>query len=46
MADFEEMPNGPRLKVDDLVRDGNFDNIPGNQTLFYSFVAEFEGYVL
>uniref|UniRef100_A0A182KHF1 N-acetyltransferase domain-containing protein n=1 Tax=Anopheles christyi TaxID=43041 RepID=A0A182KHF1_9DIPT len=43
LADFEKMPNGPQLTVDDLIRDGGFD---GQQSagdgapVFHSFVLE------
>jgi hypothetical protein len=36
------MPDGPKLKVEDLIRDGNFDG--QSNPLFYSFVAEIDGY--
>uniref|UniRef100_A0A1B0CI92 Putative diamine acetyltransferase n=2 Tax=Lutzomyia longipalpis TaxID=7200 RepID=A0A1B0CI92_LUTLO len=38
LADYEEMPNGPQLKLDDLIRDGGFDS-PQN-SVFHSFIAE------
>lgn len=42
LADFEEMSSGPKLKVADLIRDGNLDG-SGAPALFFSFVAELKG---
>ncbi|XP_050071167.1 thialysine N-epsilon-acetyltransferase [Anopheles maculipalpis] len=45
LADFEKMPDGPQLTVDDLIRDGGFDEqraaVGGTPTpVFHSFVLE------
>lgn len=42
LADFEKMPDGPRLTMKDLIRDGGFsDEIGGAATpVFLSFVLE------
>ncbi|XP_050084865.1 thialysine N-epsilon-acetyltransferase [Anopheles aquasalis] len=43
LADFEKMPDGPQLTVEDLVRDGGFGQ-PGERSgdgpVFHSFVLE------
>lgn len=43
LADFEKMPNGPKLSVEDLIRDGNFNGEIEKTPLFFSFVAEYDG---
>ncbi|XP_053680760.1 thialysine N-epsilon-acetyltransferase [Anopheles nili] len=42
LADFEKMPDGPRLTVDDLIRDGGFDerHSQDGAPVFHSFVLE------
>uniref|UniRef100_A0A182MPC3 N-acetyltransferase domain-containing protein n=1 Tax=Anopheles culicifacies TaxID=139723 RepID=A0A182MPC3_9DIPT len=43
LADFEKMPAGPELTVDDLIRDGGFDEHHGTANgapVFHSFVLE------
>uniref|UniRef100_A0A182X389 N-acetyltransferase domain-containing protein n=1 Tax=Anopheles quadriannulatus TaxID=34691 RepID=A0A182X389_ANOQN len=45
LADFEKMPDGPQLTVDDLIRDGGFDGRQsvdgdGGAPVFHSFVLE------
>uniref|UniRef100_A0A182SK53 N-acetyltransferase domain-containing protein n=1 Tax=Anopheles maculatus TaxID=74869 RepID=A0A182SK53_9DIPT len=44
LADFEKMPDGPQLTVDDLIRDGGFDGRRsadgGAPSVFHSFVLE------
>ncbi|XP_037039394.1 uncharacterized protein LOC119076628 isoform X5 [Bradysia coprophila] len=41
LADFEKMPDGPKLTVDDLIRDGGFDSNDANgHPLFFCFIAE------
>lgn len=43
LADFEKMPDGPQLTVEDLARDGGFDNPTSPTTttpVFQSFVLE------
>uniref|UniRef100_A0A182NMQ1 N-acetyltransferase domain-containing protein n=1 Tax=Anopheles dirus TaxID=7168 RepID=A0A182NMQ1_9DIPT len=43
LADFEQMPEGPQLTVDDLVRDGGFDEQrrpADGAPVFHSFVLE------
>ncbi|KFB44486.1 AGAP002239-PA-like protein [Anopheles sinensis] len=43
LADFEQMPDGPQLTVDDLVRDGGFDGAgAGEGPVFHSFVLELQ----
>uniref|UniRef100_A0A182PCS1 N-acetyltransferase domain-containing protein n=1 Tax=Anopheles epiroticus TaxID=199890 RepID=A0A182PCS1_9DIPT len=39
LADFEKMPEGPQLTVDDLIRDGGFDDASA-APVFHSFVLE------
>ncbi|XP_055305609.1 thialysine N-epsilon-acetyltransferase-like [Sitodiplosis mosellana] len=39
LADFEKMPNGPQLTLNDLYRDGGFDG-SNTSPLFFCFVAE------
>ncbi|XP_055611397.1 thialysine N-epsilon-acetyltransferase-like [Uranotaenia lowii] len=38
LADFEKMPSGPELTVEDLARDGGFEN--GGPAVFQSMVLE------
>ncbi|KAI1285614.1 Thialysine N-epsilon-acetyltransferase [Halotydeus destructor] len=38
LADYEKMPYGPKLTVNDLIRDGGFDGSNGSK-LFHSYVA-------
>uniref|UniRef100_A0A182J7V4 Uncharacterized protein n=2 Tax=Anopheles atroparvus TaxID=41427 RepID=A0A182J7V4_ANOAO len=41
LAEFEKMPHGPQLTVDDLIRDGGFDGPrSGDGPVFHSFVLE------
>ncbi|KAJ6636293.1 Thialysine N-epsilon-acetyltransferase [Pseudolycoriella hygida] len=43
LADFEKMPDGPKLTVEDLIRDGGFnsnDSTNKAQPLFFCFIAE------
>lgn len=46
LATYEEMPHGPKLTVDDLIRDGGFSPSSSSSSpsskLFHSFVAEVE----
>lgn len=39
LADFEEMPLGPQMTAEQLIKHGNFDG-SSNVPLFYSYVAE------
>lgn len=40
LADFEEMPSGPKLSVDDLIRDaGHSDDKKHETPLFFCFIA-------
>ncbi|KAG8038619.1 hypothetical protein G9C98_007326 [Cotesia typhae] len=41
LADFEEMPDGPKLDAEDLEKNGF-----GEQPLFHSFVAEIENQIV
>lgn len=41
LAVYEKMPNGPKLTVTDMIRDGGFDGTQA-RPLFHSFVAEFQ----
>ncbi|XP_049287276.1 thialysine N-epsilon-acetyltransferase [Anopheles funestus] len=42
LAEFEKMPDGPQLTVDDLIRDGGFDeqSMADGTAVFHSFVLE------
>ncbi|XP_062554811.1 thialysine N-epsilon-acetyltransferase [Armigeres subalbatus] len=41
LADFEQMPDGPELTVEDLVRDGGFEEDQSKVTpIFHSFVLD------
>ncbi|XP_065074818.1 thialysine N-epsilon-acetyltransferase [Ochlerotatus camptorhynchus] len=41
LADFEKMSDGPQLTVEDLIRDGGFDEDQSTKTpVFHSFVLE------
>ena len=39
LADFEEMPSGPQMTADQLMKDGSLDG-SSKVPLFYSYVAE------
>lgn len=39
LANFENQPDGPKLCVEDLLRDGGFLSC-GSQAMFQAFVAE------
>lgn len=39
LADYEKMSDGPKLKIEDLLKDGAFDH-SSQQIFFHSFVAE------
>lgn len=40
LACFENMPSGPKLCVDDLIRDGAFNSCGSSHPKFNCFVAE------
>lgn len=39
LANFENVPDGPKLSIEDLLRDGGFMNC-GDQAQYQAFIAE------
>lgn len=42
LADFQNMPDGPQLTLEDLVRDGGFNEGENSTSMFICFVAEIQ----